>query len=211
MISKQTDMELNISKLFDFYSELAIDIKRKDPSMMRNGEDNKRDNLSSHRSKDGNNAPNFDLSNFYEEFIQYKLKLDNLSKEVKGKKRKSNGVEDTFGEDDLVFKGEEDIIHNFRKLNKDNITNDVIVDIINSFQESLKKLSLNVSMKINKDDVDKYIKYSLVDLEKNHSKTSDALIKLDNKIKNFLSNSSDLNSIDKQEMVKHMIIIDKND
>ncbi len=204
-------MELNISKLFDFYSEIAIDIKRKDPNMMRNGEDSRRDNLSSHRSKDGNNLPNFDISNFYEEFIQYKLKLDTLTKEIKGKKIKTNEVEDTFGDDDLVFNGEDDIVHNLRKLNKDNITNDVIVDIIKSFQESLKKLSLNVSMKINKDDIDKYIKYSLVDLEKNQSKTSDALIKLDNRIKNISSNSSELNSFDKQELVQHIIIIDKND
>ena len=73
---------------------------------------------------------------------------------------------------------------------------------INTIQENLALLSHHLTIKANKEDLDKLMKHIFNDIEKIQSKSNDHMNKVDTKMK-FKQNES--SSFDKQEIVANYI------
>ena len=101
------------------------------------------------------------------------------------------------------FAKEEEVLTNFKKISKDDVSTEILVEMINSIQESLKTLSFHLSLKANKEDLDKLIKHMFIDIERNQSKNTDAYTKLENKLRQISNESLESPYVDKQEMVEY--------
>ena len=157
--------------------------------------------------------PNFDFSSFYDEHTEFKSKIEAISKEFndyKLLKEKNRFIEESNlrgnfklnnkGNDNNHPKDEEILFSSLRKINQgENVTNDVIIEMINAIQEHLKIVGVNLTQKANKEDLDRLTKHIFSELDKSSLKITEYLAKVDSKIKSLSSNDSI--SLDKDEIV----------
>jgi len=209
--NKVVEIELGVSRVYDLFSELSMETKNK----KNNTSNGKLDALglsgenqaNSLQNPENNYLTNLDFSIFKTEYEELKLKFENFLKDFNNPIQISSDdkkIDDTknnlFREDDTSLFG------NFKRIKKEDISNEVIVENLNSIQENMQLFMHNLSLKANKDDLDRLIKHIFNDLEKFQAKINDFINKVEMKLKNTSVESSV--SHDKQEIVINLIIKD---
>ena len=211
---KSGEIEINVSNLFDMFSELKMEIKNtkdmKNNGIKSDAGDNAANNnvqpISFQAGVNPFSNTNFDFSAFITEYSELKLKFESLLKEFNEIKPKqnSNKTESNIKNDYPLSQENEEtpIFSNFKKISKENVSTDILVENINTIQENLALLSHHLTIKANKEDLDKLMKHIFNDIEKIQSKSNDHMNKVDTKMK-FKQNES--SSFDKQEIVANYI------
>jgi len=192
MQKKTADIELNLSKLYDMFNELAMEMKNKRetkiPKERLNGN---RNNIHSSNNQDIANS-NFDFTSFLAEYKEFKTKFETFVKDFqegqKELKHKSTNIKDIsqIAPDEVILK-------NLKKINKDNINNEIIVDNLNLIHDNLNILSHHLTLKASKDDLNKLTKHLFENIEKIQEKSNDFLSKIDSKIIKNVTNESPTN------------------
>ena len=220
MRNKTAEIEINVSKLYDLFNEIAMDIKNRKVTRIpgvkldgsNGGGNTDIQSILPESAINGmtNDNVNIDFSSFITEQKDLKLKFESFLKEFYESKPKSKSItHDSKGRtENLLSNQEEEVINtNFKRIKKEEINMDVIVENLNSINDNLKILSYHFTTKANKDDLEKLIKHIFTDIEKIQIKSNESISKLEAKQKNSPNEST---PIDKHEIVQYILIIDQS-